>query len=107
VRLSPHDSLIPLWLIGAFWASWSEANYQDAILIAKKTVRLAPDNPTGRRQLAASYVATEQMDKAKLALADYLQLEPNHTVADIRVPSRNPEPLQRFVDALRSAGLPE
>jgi len=107
VRLSPHDSLNPLWLIGAFWAFWSDEQYQDAILIAKKIVRLAPDNPTGRRQLAASYVATEQMDKAKLALADYLQLEPKHTAADIRVPSKNPEPLQRFVDALRSAGLPE
>jgi TolB-like protein len=106
-RLSPHDSLIPLWLIGVFWASWSEARYQDALVTAQKTVRLAPDNPTGRRQLVASYVATEQMDKAKLALADYLEIEPDHTVADIRVPSRNPEPLQRFVDALRSAGLPE
>jgi TolB-like protein len=106
VRLSPHDSLKPLWLIGRYWASWSAQKYSDAVTIAKELVRLAPDNPTGRRQLAAAYVATDQLDKAESALQSYLQLEPEHTVADIRVPSKNPEPLQRFAEALRRAGLP-
>jgi adenylate cyclase len=107
VRLSPHDSLKPLWLIGRYWASWSAQKYSDAVSIAQELVRLAPDNPTGRRQLAAAYVATDQPDKAEVALQNYLQLEPEHTVADIRVPSKNPEPLQRFTEALRRAGLPD
>ncbi|MEE8502538.1 MAG: hypothetical protein V3S23_07470 [Kiloniellales bacterium] len=39
----------------------------------------------------------------------YLRLEPNHTIADVRerVPARNPEHLDRFVEGLRRAGLPD
>ena len=108
VRLSPHDSLIPLWLIGKFWAQWSLEDYRPALNSAKEIVRLAPGNPTGRRQIAAAYVAIGELDKARQAFSDYREIEPDQTAADVleRLPSNNPEPLNRFVDALRLVGLP-
>ena len=109
IRLSPHDSLIPLWLVGRTWAYWASERYAEALASAREFIRLAPDNPTARRQLAACYAATGQVEKARLALTDYLRIEPNHTAQDIRgrLPSRNAAHVERFVDALRAAGLPD
>ncbi len=108
VRLSPRDSLIPLWLVGRTWAYWAAERYTEALASAREFVRLAPDNPTARRQLAACYAITGQVDKARLALTDYLLIEPNHTAEDIRgrLPARNTAHVERFINALRAAGLP-
>ncbi|MFQ6022105.1 MAG: adenylate/guanylate cyclase domain-containing protein [Acidiferrobacterales bacterium] len=107
-RLSPRDGLIPLWLVGRTWAYLVSKRYTEALASAREFTRLAPDNPTARRQLAACYVLTDQIEKGRQALNDYLQLEPNHTADDIRgrLPARNPEHVERFIEALRLAGLP-
>ena len=48
------------------------------------------------------------MDEARAAMAEYLRLEPNHTVADASmVPTSVPKHLERFLEGLRKAGLPE
>ena len=108
-RLSPHDSFIPIWLIGRTFAYFVAERYDEAAESAKEMVRLAPDNPTAHRQLASSYGMMGRIDEAREALKGYLQLEPNHTVADVRerVPARCPEHLDRFVEGLRRAGLPD
>ena len=108
-RLSPHDGLIPIWMMGRMWAYFAAERYEEAIVGVKEFIRLAPDNPTGRRQLAACYAAAGEVGKAQQALADYLALEPTHTAADIRerLPVRDPEGVERFVEALRVAGLPD
>ena len=74
-----------------------------------QSIRLAPDFPTARRQLAACYAAAGEVAKAQQALADYLALEPTHTAASIRerFPVRDPEGVERYIEALRRAGLPE
>jgi TolB-like protein len=107
-RLSPHDSLIPLWLLGKMWAYWASADYENAISTAREFLRLAPENPTARRQLAACYSITGQMDKARQLVAEYLLLEPTHTADHIRgrLPSKNTALVDLFVDALCAAGLP-
>jgi len=108
MRLSPHDSLIPLWLMGKVWAYWAAAGYDDALIAALEFVRLAPDNPTARRQLAACYSITGQMENARQQVKEYLQLEPDHTAVNIRgrLPSNNPATIELFIDALCVAGLP-
>ena len=107
-RLSPHDSLIPLWLMGKVWALWAATDYDAALIAALEFVRLAPDNPTARRQLAACYSITGQMENARQQVKEYLQLDPEHTAREIRgrLPSKNPATVELFIDALCVAGLP-
>ncbi len=107
-RLSPRDSFMALWIMGRFWANFIDRRYEEAVKTAKKAIRLAPNNPTYRRQLATSYAMMNRIDEAQAALQEYLRLEPNHTIADSRkIPSKIPEHLERFIDGLRKAGLPE
>jgi len=108
IRLSPHDGFMALWFMGLFWAYHAQALYDEAIGVAKRGIRLAPNNPTFRRQLAAAYAHLGRITEAQAAIQDYVRLEPNHTIADAsKVPSNNPEHLGRFVEGLRLAGLPE
>jgi TolB-like protein/Tfp pilus assembly protein PilF len=107
-RLSPHDSFMAFWIMGRVWANFIDGRYEEAVKTAQKAIRLAPTNPTYRRQLAASYAMMDRIDEAQAAIQEYLRLEPNHTVADSRkIPTKIPEHLERFLDGLRKAGLPE
>lgn len=108
VRLSPHDGLTPLWLMGDFWAYWVDEDYPRALQTATEFAQLSPENPTARRQLAAAFAADGRLDDARQALQSYLQLEPEHTAVNIRgrLPGRNPATVERFIEALCEAGLP-
>ena len=107
-RLSPRDSFKAFWIMGRVWANFIDRRYEEAVKTAQQAIRLAPNNPTYRRQLAAIYGMMDRIDEAQAAIQEYLRLEPNHTVADSRkVPTKIPEHLERFLDGLRKAGLPE
>lgn len=108
IRLSPRDGFMPFWLTGLYWAYHSLQDYEDAANVALRGVRIAPRNPTFRRQLTAAYYMLGRTDEAREALDDYLDLEPGATAAIVRyIPSRNKQHLERFVEALRKAGLPD
>jgi hypothetical protein len=50
----------------------------------------------------------DRMDEAREAVNDYLALEPGATTESVRyIPSRSQQHLERFIDALRRAGLPD
>ncbi len=107
-RLSPRDGFMAFWIMGRVWANFVDGRYEEAVKTAQQAIRLAPNNPTYRRQLAASYAMMDRIDEAQAAIQEYLRLEPNHTVADSKkVPTKIPEHLERFLDGLRKAGLPE
>jgi adenylate cyclase len=107
-RLSPYDPFMGFWLMGLVWAHYMLGDYAAATESAREGIRLAPQNPTYRRQLAASLAMEGQLDDAKAAIAKYLELEPSHTLADAaKVPTRRPEHRERFLEGLRLAGLPE
>jgi adenylate cyclase len=107
-RLSPSDGFMPIWMLCLFWAYYAKGQYDEAAKAALRGLRTAPDNPTLRRQLAAAYAMLDRMDEAKAALDEYLRIEPNHTIADARrIPSSVPDDLERYLDGLRKAGLPE
>jgi TolB-like protein len=107
-RLSPRDSFMAFWIMGRVWANFIAGRYEEAVEAAQHAIQLAPNNPTYRRQLAASYAMLDRNDEAQAALREYLRLEPNHTIADAKkVPTKVAEHLNRFLDGLRKAGLPE
>jgi len=82
------------------------ARYAEAAETARRAIRIGPDNPTFRRQLASASAMLGRLDDAHDALAEYRRLEPDHTIADAsKIPSKVPEHLDRFVEGLRKAGL--
>jgi adenylate cyclase len=108
IRLSPRDGMMVFWLMGLFWAYQALERYDDAVATAKQAIRLAPQNPTFRRQLASALAWLGRIEEARSAVEDYLALEPTHTIKDAgKVPSNVPEHIARFVEGLRMAGLPE
>ena len=108
VRLSPHDSLIQMWLMGKFWVYWEAKRYPQAMAAAFEFMRLAPENPTARRQLAAAYSISGNAEQAHQLMQEYLRLEPDHSAVNIRgrLPARNSATVELFIDALCEAGLP-
>lgn len=108
IRLSPRDGFMPAWLMGLFWAYHTLQDYQQAAAVALRAVRVAPQNPTFRRQLTVAYWMLGRQEDAREALAEYLKLAPQGRIADVaRIPSRNPLHRDRFLEALRQIGLPE
>ena len=61
----------------------------------------------GHRLLAASYALLGQMDAAKYHAGQVMAVHPNFSIEHWRnvPPDKNPEPLARFIDGLRKAGL--
>jgi len=108
IRLSPRDGMMVFWLMVLFLAYFGAKRYEDAVNTVQSAIRLAPDNPTFRRQHAAGLAMVGRMDEARTALGEYRRLEPDHTLADAsKVPTKVSETLERWVDALRKAGMPE
>ncbi len=59
--------------------------------------------------LAAAYVATGQVEKARATMKVFLEKKPGTTLANYRQPRlyKRKEDLDRYLDLLRKAGMPE
>ncbi len=107
-RLSPQDGFMPFWYLTLWWAYHGLHDYEEAAALARRACRIAPGNPSLRRQLAVSLHMLGDQEAADNALKEYLHLMPGATVSDARhIPSKNAEHLERFLTALRELGLPE
>jgi adenylate cyclase len=59
--------------------------------------------------LAASYVQVDRQDDAAWEVAEILTLDPGFSLGQVPelAPYQDPEPLNRLLDGLRKAGLPD
>lgn len=106
--LSPQDVFTPLWLMAVYYAHFC-LNDEDA---AEKTVRraltLAPDNPTFRRQLVATLHLAGRTTERDRALEAYRAVAPDVRASDaLRIPGRDRTQVERFVQVLIDAGVPD
>lgn len=107
-RLSPRDGMTGFFLMCLFWGYFTLGDYDQALTTATEGLRIAPDNPTFRRQRAAALSWLGRDAEARAAVADYLELSPKDTTASAaRVPTPDTATIERFVDGLRRAGLPD
>ena len=108
MRLSPRDTLMPMWLAALGIAYYNVERYEDAVETAQRATRLAPGFPTGHRQLAAALAMLGRMEEAAAARRDLEALIPGHTADEVRerLPVRDEAKLERFVEGLVKAGLP-
>jgi adenylate cyclase len=101
VRLNPYHPDWYLWFLGE--AHFDLGQYDDAI----RTLQRMRDQSEGHRLLAASYALSDRLEEARYHAQQVISVYPDFTIEHWRTvpPDRNPEPLERFLEGLRKAGL--
>jgi TolB-like protein/class 3 adenylate cyclase len=101
MRLNPFYPDSYLWVLGD--AYFDLAEYEQVI----QTLHRMRDKSEGHRLLAASHALLGHMDEAKYHAEQVIAVHPNFSIEHWRniPPDKNPEPLKRFFEGLRLAGL--
>ena len=108
-RLSPRDPS-HLWVgVARLVAALATGRYEDYLVLAKKFTEDSPNLHAGWRHLAVAYAVVDRIDEARAAVQQVLRLAPRETIESVRrtSPIALPELLERYLDGLRKAGLPE
>jgi adenylate cyclase len=107
MRLSP---IYPDWFLSELArAYFLTGRYEEATAALQQRLRNDPKSGEALILLAASESAAGRSDKAKAALARFLEPRPSYTLKVYAHGEfyKNPEDLNRVLDALRKAGLPD
>jgi tetratricopeptide (TPR) repeat protein len=108
-RLSPNDPAYSWSSHARASAAFGAAKYEQAVEWAKKTIDATPESPVGWRYLTASLAHLGRIDEARAAKDRLLRILPHESAGLVRanMPSDNADFIDRFVDGLRKAGVPE
>jgi TolB-like protein/Tfp pilus assembly protein PilF len=107
MRHNPH---YPDWYLTPIGrAYYLLGRYDEGIPYLERLVNVNPEFIPPRAILAASYMAAERSEEARAQVTELLQLNPTLTGTQLRtmVPFSKEEELDRYIDLLRQAGLPE
>ena len=109
IALSPRDPLKAFWRGGFGISAFVSGHYDICVQNAQEGLKETPGYASLMRQEAAGLAMLGRMAEAKRSVADLLEKMPGLTVSKVRkiVPVREPEAWERWLDALRKAGLPE
>ena len=106
MRLDPHHPEWFQWNLG--WAQYSAGECDEALATMRKMSRMPP---LANRTLAATYICLGDSEKALAAIAALRDHDPEYSVAKFRLnfqgKYKDPADLERWIDDLRKAGLPE
>jgi adenylate cyclase len=107
VNLNPHIPSTYLLIRGALY--YSQEQIEKALADFEKAVQINPRFQLPRVWLAASYVANGQIDKAQWEVEEVLSLKPDLSIQYVTraYPIQDSVYLERFLNHLREAGLPE
>jgi adenylate cyclase len=83
--------------------------YEKAIEMCKKALSISPDNLSAYVTLAASCSPINRNEDASKAIEEILRIQPAFSLEYLAntLPYKNQEKLDKFINALRKAGLPE
>jgi TolB-like protein len=108
IELSPYDPHLPYWYAAGWVGAFVCGHYEHSLAICNASIDFNKDFASPYRQRAASLVMLDRVDEARADVAALLERLPNVTVAKTRTAVPMPEGAQElFLDALRTAGLPE
>jgi adenylate cyclase len=109
IRLSPRDPELFHFHVGISTGHFIAERYEEAATWANKVIAERPETPAGRRLLAASLAQLGKDAEARKALDDLLNITPGLTATLLRNVThfKKPEDFDRYIDAMRKAGLPE
>jgi TolB-like protein/class 3 adenylate cyclase/Tfp pilus assembly protein PilF len=110
IRISPRDPFNATCLHFAAIAHFVAERYAEGVECEKQALRERPNHPSALRYLTACYIGLGQIDRAREVVSEVLRLYPESSIkrnaygyfAHARASDR-----ERFVAALRAAGLPE
>ena len=108
IRLNPRDISIFFRYSGLAMAHFVAGRYSEAVQWAHKSIHRKSIWRVGHAILASSLAQLDQLEDAKSAIDNYLEIIPDETIATLRdLPFKRPDDAHRFEEGLRKAGLPE
>jgi tetratricopeptide (TPR) repeat protein len=110
MRLSPQDPSTWFFMFSMAYAHFAARRHHQAIEWAQRSLQIRPEEDYAHRVLVASYAELGLIAEAQATLDDWLQSYPGLSVATVErtwYRTLNPEVVQRILDGLRKAGLPE
>jgi len=118
----PHDMIVllnkamrlcpiyPAWYPSSMaWAYLLMDRRKDAIASARTSIDIDPDYPFNYMVLAIAFAELEREQEAHTAVENLLRIDPKYSVRTFSEcqPFRDAEVLDRHIEGLRKAGLPE
>ncbi len=105
LRLEPIAPAVIFYYFGL--AYWTMGRYDEAITNYKKALDRAPKYELAQIGLTASYSAAGREEEARAQAEELLRINPKFTIEHVAktIPYKNPVDKERFIDALRKAGL--
>jgi len=87
----------------------SNGQYEKAIELCEKTLSGNPDNLSAYLVLAASYSSLNRIEDARKAVEEILRIQPGFSLEyySNTIPFKNQEMFDKYINALRKAGLAE
>ncbi len=106
IRMSPHDPQNALFNVALAAAHYLAGRYTEAVGCARKAMQQRFGLTNGHRIYIASLAQAGKIDEARAALAKLQDLQPENSVAWIeRNIPYTPEPMAKFLEGMRKAGL--
>jgi len=105
IKLNPIPHA--LYLLGMGNAYCFLGRYNEAITVLKKNIARDPDHFSAHLALALTYSLSNQDEKAQKEIFEVLKLYPEFSLEKnaLRWPLKNQDQKERFIEALRKAGL--
>jgi adenylate cyclase len=105
LRLNPRYP--PRYLVELGWAYYRAGRYEEAIATLKKVLTLNPNLTPAHWTLAACYAELGRLEEARAEVAAVLRIIPNASLEGLKqnLPFKDPAAFERFLAALRKAGL--
>ena len=109
IRHSPRDPFLASWYNHLAHAAAVAGRHEEAVDWAHRLLQARPHFPAGHRVLASSLSHLGRREEANSELRALLALLPDLSLADVQltVPIKDPDAMERYLDGLRQAGLPE
>ena len=107
MRFSPY---YPAWYLSVLGVNCRMlGRHEEAIIADLQVLQRQPENTFSNFRLAAIYAELDRFEEAQAQIAEVLRKNPQASIRQVQIcePYRDAETLQRHIESLRKAGLPE
>ena len=107
IRLNPRAPSLYFRRLGTAYRDIGR--YEEAIVQLKKAINLTPDDLFPHIALAATYSLSSHDKEARAEVSEVLRIQPKISLKRLakQVAYKNQADIDRLINALRKAGLPE